>query len=388
MASLKKNVEQLRRARGLSQAELGSRIGFKETDFAEFLQSPPDRKETILRKLSQELLVPDFYLFSQNVSVPESAFPDFRLSHPSRSGYERETLRWMDLATSIRAEAEHIAPASPSRRIKHLLPTTLPVAQAAQKFRDTVQFSHQEQLALPDARSVFAVLRQRIESLNVFVLQLSFPDKDGAGFCLAGALYDVIVLNTRKQSSARRLFTLAHEVYHCALGQSGVSDPLIINNAIERKCNQFAVHFLAPADLVRSVANTTISTNTFRIDELSNFSKAIKLSMHASVLRLVETGLYSKNAVGAWQQFIRGHGDPEAPKKGGGRRQEEWKYKLAKYGFKFAEVFGEAKSRGAFDDYELYRLSGIKPKYQSDYIQKAAKARPGDAEDDEGGEDA
>lgn len=196
------------------------------------------------------------------------------------------------------------------------------------------------------------------------------------------------MLNTRKQSQPRRLFTLAHEIFHCALGKSGVSDPFVINNAVELACNQFAVELLAPARLVKQVAAGVIGSSTLEIDQLKRFSKAIKLSMHASVIRLVELEMYDPSAIGAWQRFIRANGDPEISAGGGGTRQEEWKYKLAKYGFKFAEVFGEAKNRGHYDDYEFYQLSGIKPKYQDDYIQKSSRARPEDAIEDEGAEDA
>ena len=259
---------------------------------------------------------------------------------------------------------------------------------AAQNLRDRLGLTFELQIEAKDARALFAWLRRQIETLNVFVLQLTFPEKDGAGFCLTGNHYDVIVLNTRKQSSPRRLFTLAHEIFHCALGKSGVSDPFVINNAVERTCNNFAVEFLTPPALVRQVAAKLIRTSTLEIDQLKRFSKATKLSMHASVIRLVELEIYQPSAIGAWQRFIRANGDPEISKGGGGGRQEEWKYKLAKYGFKFAEVFGEAKIRGHYDDYEFYQLSGIKPKYQDDYIQKSSRARPEDAIEDEGVEDA
>jgi hypothetical protein len=129
------------------------------------------------------------------------------------------------------------------------------------------------------------------------------------------------------------------------------------------------------------IASKTIHSKTLDIGELGAFSKGIKLSMHASVLRLAELGIYPESAVGAWQRFVKSHSDPEIQKRGGGKRTDEWKYKLSKYGFKFAEIFGEAKNRGTFDELELYQLSGIKPKFQKDYLQKAVGARPEDAED-------
>lgn len=388
MASLKKNVDQVLNARGLSRAELGSRVGLTESALNDFLRAPPKRSEGVLKKISRELLVPDFFLFAESVPIEEARFPDFRLTTPKQSGYSRETLQWMDLATSIQSQAEL---ESPRPRATYSVKSSVgspSVAVAAKNLRTKLGFTFEVQAEARDARTLFAWLRRQVETLNVFVLQLSFPDKDGAGFCLTGKHYDVIALNTRRQTSERRLFTLAHELYHCALGMSGVSDPFIVNNAIERRCNQFAVEFLAPSAFILPVARRTIRTSTLDIDQLKRFSRQTKLSMHASVIRLVELGIYDPSAVGAWQRFIRANGDPEVPTGGGGKRQEEWKYKLAKYGFKFAEVFGEAKAKGDYDDYEFYRLSGIKPKYQDDYIKKSTKARPEDAIEAEGGEDA
>ncbi|WP_082190425.1 XRE family transcriptional regulator [Bradyrhizobium pachyrhizi] len=390
MASLKKNVDQVLNARGLSRAELGTRVGLTESALNNFLRAPPKRSEGILKKISRELLVPDFFLFAESVPIEEARFPDFRLTTPKQSGYSREALQWMDLATSIQSQAEQESPRPRSTfSVKSSVgPSSNSVAVAARNLRTKLGFTFDVQTEARDARALFAWLRRQVETLNVFVLQLSFSDKDGAGFCLTGRYYDVIVLNTRRQSSERRLFTLAHELYHCALGMSGVSDPFIVNNAIERKCNQFAVEFLAPSAFILPIAKRTIRTSTLDVDQLKRFSRLTKLSMHASVIRLVELGIYAPSAVGAWQRFISANGDPEAPSGGGGKRQEEWKYKLAKYGFKFAEIFGEAKARGNYDDYEFYRLSGIKPKYQDDYIRKSTKARPEDAIEAEGGEDA
>jgi Zn-dependent peptidase ImmA (M78 family) len=235
---------------------------------------------------------------------------------------------------------------------------------------------------------MFAALRQKVETLNVFVLQLSFPETDGTGFCIARQPYDVIVLNTRKQVAVRRSFTLAHEIYHCVIEQSGVSDSGIANNVIEKRCNSFAAQFLAPASLVRRVAKDFISGNNFALDELRGVAGALNISMYASLLRLVELGIYNDRAVGAWKQYIDRQGDPDTPKGGGGKRVEEWKYKLSKYGFKFATVFGAAKDRSEFDELEFFRFSGIKPKYQTAYIKNGSRGRPEDADVDEGGDDA
>jgi transcriptional regulator with XRE-family HTH domain len=201
MASLKKNVEQVLNARGLSRAELGSRIGLSDADLASFLRAPPKRSEGVLKKISRELLVPDFFLFAEAVPISEVRFPDFRLSKPAQTGYARETLQWMDLAASIQSQAQSSVRPDPALGLKAAIgmTTRTSISAAAQTLRARLGFTFELQTEARDARALFAWLRRQIETLNVFVLQLSFHEKDGAGFCLTSDHHDVIVLNTRKQ---------------------------------------------------------------------------------------------------------------------------------------------------------------------------------------------
>lgn len=108
--------------------------------------------------------------------------------------------------------------------------------------------------------------------------------------------------------------------------------------------------------------------------------------MYASLLRLVDLGIYDGKAINAWNEYLRGRNDPETSQGGGGKRVDEWKYKLSKYGFKFADVFGAAKDRDEFDDLEFYQFSWIKPKYQASYLENGRLGRPEDADVDEGGD--
>jgi hypothetical protein len=155
----------------------------------------------VLKKISRELLVPDFFLFAEAVPISEVRFPDFRLSKPAQTGYARETLQWMDLAASIQSQAQSSVRPDPALGLKAAigLTTRTSISAAAQTLRARLGFTFELQTEARDARALFAWLRRQIETLNVFVLQLSFHEKDGAGFCLTSDHHDVIVLNTRKQ---------------------------------------------------------------------------------------------------------------------------------------------------------------------------------------------
>lgn len=77
------------------------------------------------------------------------------------------------------------------------------------------------------------------------------------GFALVDNLAPVIFING-SDAKAAQMFTLAHELGHLWLGESGVSNahPLTTtNNETEKWCNKMAAELLAPADLVKDEFN-------------------------------------------------------------------------------------------------------------------------------------
>src|SRR3954449_347043 len=75
MASLKKNVEQVLNARGLSRAELGARIGLTETDLVDFLQAPQREARACSRKFLGNSLFPISFCLLKLCRYQPRAFP-------------------------------------------------------------------------------------------------------------------------------------------------------------------------------------------------------------------------------------------------------------------------------------------------------------------------
>ncbi|WP_456822433.1 ImmA/IrrE family metallo-endopeptidase [Bradyrhizobium sp. USDA 4502] len=334
-----------------------------------------------MNEIATELVVPEFFLFSTDLT-PETTIADFRQSTPTKRGYQRATIKAIEFAKEVQADASTRDAFKPNSALVNQMDGKNEKERAA-SLRERIGLSIAKQFEFKDSRLLYAFVRRQIEALETLVFQWSFPSDDGAGFAITSPKsFNSIVVNTKGQIYSRRLFTLAHEVYHCVLNQTGMSDPDVIKNDIERRCNKFAVQFLAPVDLVELAAKQTIHSSNFDVDELRSFSELTKLSMAASLYRLVETGRYSDNAIAQWKAYIKQVGSPDLAKRGGGRRQAEWKYKLGKYGTTFARVYSRAVEEGDIDDYELFRLSGIKPKYQNEYLTNALTAALDDAQDE------
>ncbi|WP_431204379.1 ImmA/IrrE family metallo-endopeptidase [Bradyrhizobium betae] len=381
MATLRNNVDRLLAARGISETELARRLKKSKRELTEWLVDPPKRKEGIIKQIATALVVPDFYLFAENLT-PEKSIPDFRLAKPAPNGYQRATIRAIEFARQVQDDPAIKNEIKPSNSLASKLEEYKTPSKAAAAFRDIIKLSETDQIEFKDARLFYAHVRRKVEECETLVFQMHFPKEDGIGLALTSKTkFNSIVINTTSQIPARRLFTLAHEVYHCKLNLTGVSDPEIVRNNVEQQCNQFAAEFLAPESLVEKVAGQTIKSNTLDLEQLRNFSSLIKLSLTASLYRLVETGHYKQTAVAQWMSYLRTNANPDFSQKQGGRRVEEWKYKLSKYGTRFAEAYSAAFEQDRIDDYEFYRISGIKPKYQSDYLTNAPLAALSDAED-------
>jgi len=227
----------------------------------------------------------------------------------------------------------------------------------------------EDQSTAKDAREFYVVCRKKIEAKGIFVLHDSFPHADGSGFCLAHPLYPVIVVNTMQQTRGRRLFTLIHELAHVLMGASGISDPFVRENATERLCNRFAGAFLVPRSYIASLLGIATPANDPDLEDVRWASRKLKISQEASVLRLEQLGVYRAGSYDKWKRLVHNANPDYSEKKGGPPEPPaQEKVKLAKYGFQFARAFDSLLSDGHISEINLYRSTGLKPKYQRPYF--------------------
>jgi Zn-dependent peptidase ImmA (M78 family) len=362
-------LTQVLNSRLLTTATLSRRLGIEKQELDRELRLEEPR-QGLLKDIARELAVPVFTFYMEKAPSLDDRIPDFRSSEAKLVAKERDTLESIQLAKAIQATAEELRP---DHQIS--LPTLQqgkPIGPQAARVRKWFEITLNDQIDAKDARIFYNVCRKKIEASGIFVLQDSFPVEDGSGFCLASANAPVIVVNTKRQTRGRRLFTLIHELAHALLGETGISDPFARANPVESFCNRFAGEFLVPQSNIRELLGGLQIPQTPDRDEVARIARRLKISQQATIYRLERLGLVAPGSFASWLRAV-GNLNPDFKKEGGGANgpPPQEKVKLARYGFYFADLFGRALDDGSLSDFQVYRTSGLKPKYQRDYFDFA-----------------
>ena len=165
--------------------------------------------------------------------------------------------------------------------------------EIADDIRKTLNISEQDRQDSKDYKAFYNLLAEKIESIGVLIFRsgiVKSNTKRGLsvdefrGFAISDPLAPVIFING-KDSEAAWIFTLAHELAHIWLGESGVSDiaPNQSNHTnLETYCNRIAAELLTPENQFipaweQAPNQFSLLSKTFKVSQLVIARRALDL---------------------------------------------------------------------------------------------------------------
>jgi Zn-dependent peptidase ImmA (M78 family) len=270
------------------------------------------------------------------------------------------------------------------------------------KFRTSDDFS----LIAEDIRNMFQVSRfqreasnwkefldrmiARAESLGILVFRSAIVGHDThrtlavrefRGFVLSDIFAPVIFIND-DDAKAAQVFTLAHELAHIWIGQTGISDPDIkkkpteLQNATERLCNRVAAEILVPEqDFVRRWKNTvSLWENVNQLAALYRVSSLVIL-IQAHDLGKVPDAEFSSAFDAELQRFRRQDqkdktAEEKATRKKGGNFWASFVIRNSKH---FTDVVVRSAREGKARYTDAASLLGLRPPSFERYLDQLNK---------------
>ncbi|MGL6011013.1 MAG: XRE family transcriptional regulator, partial [Shewanella oncorhynchi] len=162
-------------------------------------------------------------------------------------------------------------------------------------------------------KDLFAYLRDRVESLGIFVILSgdigSYHTKINAdvfrGFALSDDLAPFIVINSY-DAPITRPFTLIHELVHLGFGHTGVSATVGDDNPpIEQFCNDVAGEFLLPKSHLLHLQNCD------DLDKIKEFAQQKNVSASMVAYRLKRNGMIDQHTWGKLSDALNSEFKPQ-----------------------------------------------------------------------------
>jgi Zn-dependent peptidase ImmA (M78 family) len=245
-----------RRVAGFAPAQAARRVGTSERRLQEWEEGVSQPTLRQLRLLARTYRRPTAFFFTSEVPPDPPGLPDFRLL-PYAAGEFGESPALLYEIRRVQARRETAVEILTALAD---LPDAVTLEAnrgdgpegAGGRIRAFLGVSVEEQAGWRDHYTALRSWIRAAEAKGVLVFQFSNVEVwEARGFSVAHPVLPIVALNG-KDSPRGRIFTLAHELAHVALGQAGLCD---LNDRIEAGwvepfCNRAAAEALMPREAV------------------------------------------------------------------------------------------------------------------------------------------
>jgi Zn-dependent peptidase ImmA (M78 family) len=268
-----------------------------------------------LEKFSHATHTPIGYLFLDTPPVDTVPIPDLRtvgnerIGHPSTNLLDtlylcQQRQEWYrDFARSM-GESPLAFVGSASIR-DDIVPT-------AARIRGTLGFDLDERAKMPSWEDALRHFISQADDIGIMVMcsgvakgntHRTLDPEEFRGFALSDPLAPLVFINGKDTKSAQ-MFTLAHELAHIWLGESGLTDTQAASTPvleIEQWCNRIAAEMLVPIEVVQAELRPGADLD----DEVKRLARRFKVSSLVILRRIHDAGGLSREAF--WDAFEAEH---------------------------------------------------------------------------------
>ncbi len=237
--------------------------------------------------------------------------------------------------------------------------------RVAEAMRQALSLSIPERQQLPTWTDALRQLIGKAEDAGVLVMASSILGsnihrkldvEEFRGFALADDLAPLVFINAA-DSKAAQMFTLAHELAHLWLGESGVSDPeagQLPEPIIERWCNAVAAEFLVPLAALRREHQVDVPIAS----EIQHLARTFKVSTLVALRRLFDAGLIDQATL--WQSYRDELARIRALDRGGSGGGDFYRTLGARTGKRFARAVLSSTLEGQTLFQDAFRMLGVR----------------------------
>ena len=176
------------------------------------------------------------------------------------------------------------------------------------------------------------------------------------GFVLSDPLAPLVFINGA-DTKAAQMFTLAHELAHLWLGQSGISNTQAVStpdHAVERWCNRVAAELLAPSEIVRNEFDPSAGPNA----EANRLARRFKVSTLVTLRRIHDVGGLSRDELrSAYEEEVSRLRDLQERRRRGGSAIRNVGPRVSK---RLARALVVSTLEGRTSYTESFRLLGVR----------------------------
>ncbi len=229
----------------------------------------------------------------------------------------------------------------------------------------TIGFDLAERQQLPNWSEALRRFISRVQQAGILVMisgvvgsntRRPLNVEEFRGFALADPLAPLIFINGR-DSRAAQMFTLAHELAHLWLGESGVSDTQAAtrpDQQIECWCNAVAAELLVPLEQLRPVYDP----ENERYEEIQRLAHRFKVSTLVIVRRLFDLGVLDRETLWATYRVQLDRVKALSAREGSGG--DFYNTLSARTGKRFATALVASTLEGQTPFTDAFRMLGIR----------------------------